>query len=82
MVFNEQNVSIFKKIRDTDGVDPCTDTALLHSRGILFYATIQFTPYEFNVDTREDWRMVIEPKPLFPSLVGICREVVVVFGIF
>ena len=71
-VFNEQDVSVFKRIGDVDDVYHSTDTSLLHSRRVLCYASMKDILYEFNVDTRVNKRMEIEQEVrAISSLMGI-----------
>ena len=50
-VFNNPNVAIFKEIKGTKSIAPPTDVSLLHIKRILYYPTIYYKLFPFNVDT-------------------------------
>ena len=74
--FDEQNVSIFKRMGDVDGVWYFTDTSLLHPRRVLCHTSSDKVPYEFSVDTGENTRIEVEQEVfIFTSSLGINCEV-------
>ena len=78
-VFRTPNTSMFRKIGKLD-VFPYSDTSLVLVRRILYYTTIDRTPYKHNVDTKENTKFDIGHKTWsFGSLFGIDINVQCVF---
>eukprot|EP00766_Chilomastix_caulleryi_P002640 gnl/Chilomastix_caulleri/3645.p1 GENE.gnl/Chilomastix_caulleri/3645~~gnl/Chilomastix_caulleri/3645.p1 ORF type:complete len:136 (-),score=13.15 gnl/Chilomastix_caulleri/3645:40-447(-) len=65
-------VSSLKIINGTTKAHPSTDVSRLESTRILFYRTPLYIPYYFNVDTRENIKLVGSKAYVFPSTTGIC----------
>ena len=71
-VFDEHNISVFKRIGDVDSVEPSADSSLLNSRRILCYRSTECIPYEYNVDAEENKMIDTEQEIwVFSSMMGI-----------
>ena len=56
-IFNDPVIGAFRKIEGTSHVLSYTDVSLLHQRRVVYYPTIEFSLFSFNVDTRENKRV-------------------------
>lgn len=56
-VFDNPTIKTFKVMGESDGVFPWTDVSLLNVRRVLYYV-INFELFSFNVDTRENTKIV------------------------